>query len=207
MKQLDARVLRGETPSDHDLVVLGVPGFKDGAKLRQRCDALIQRLSRKDGELDLGDVEPTAVLWCEMNLEALYQASGFRRLESFVECCQRVGAQVVHDEDDALGCGVLFVRESTEELGEIDGRPPLGGLSHDTTCERLDGHEDVASSATTVLVVNSRGHARRRRDRNQHVIQQLLAGFVDAHLRPEGIAGLVVHVQDVLHGVYEGATV
>lgn len=60
-------------------------------------NSLRQAHVRQDGQLDFGDIEPTAVLGGVVNLQPLRQASGRVRGEGFVERAQLVSIEVIAD--------------------------------------------------------------------------------------------------------------
>ncbi len=61
------------------------------------------------GELDLGDVEPGAVFGGVVDLEALGQRERLLGFERLIQRSEGVGVQVVHDQHDLLGVGVVDV--------------------------------------------------------------------------------------------------
>ena len=91
-----SRLAGGELPMDTGLVVVarGDPGIDP---LFQRFDirrALVQALARKGGELDLGHVEPTAMLGRVMELQFLEDCMGFFRREGLVQRARLVGIEI-----------------------------------------------------------------------------------------------------------------
>ena len=91
-------VVRGELPIHlgPEAVAGGLPSGDLTAQNVDAIDASVQALADHDVEVDLGDVQPTAVLRGEEELEANPQGLGLRRREGFVECAGAVGAQIVH---------------------------------------------------------------------------------------------------------------
>ena len=61
-----------------------------------------------DAELDLGDVEPTAVLGGVDELEAVPQRLGLGWRKGLVQGAGAVGVQVVHHQCDSLGAAVAL---------------------------------------------------------------------------------------------------
>ena len=79
--QLDAGVVGGELPVDLGLDAVSgrLPSRDLVAEDLERVNAAVEALTGHDVELDLGDVEPTAVLWRVDELEAVPQGLGLGR--------------------------------------------------------------------------------------------------------------------------------
>src|SRR5215216_143257 len=95
--ELDAGIGGGELPADAP--ALGVAGGEPGSDLLgERLvigDTRGQALAGQDAELDLGDVQPTAVLGRVMELQLGGEASGFGGREGLIERGRGVGVEVV----------------------------------------------------------------------------------------------------------------
>ena len=74
--QLDAGVVRGELPVDLGLDAVSgrLPSRDLVVQDLEGVNAAVEALTGHDVELDLGDVEPTAMLWRVDELEAVPQA-------------------------------------------------------------------------------------------------------------------------------------
>lgn len=184
-----------------------MPRAEDGLEPIERADALVEGLPGENGELDFGDVQPAAVLGGVVDLKLLGEPARFVRFEGFVERRRRVGTQIIHDEDDSFGGGIDLIGELTKEVSEVDEGALVGGFSHDAPGEGLDREKDVGRTAPAVLVVYASSNTGFGRDRNTNVVEQLLTGFIDAHLRETCIVGTVVDLEHVLHGVHERSAV
>ena len=108
--EIHAGVVRGELPVDLalDAVSGRLPGRDLVAQDPEGGDAAVEALTDHDAELDLGDVEPTAVLGRVDELEAVPQGLGLGRRKGLVESAGAVGVQVVHHQCDSLGAGVAL---------------------------------------------------------------------------------------------------
>ena len=74
----------------------------------------------KDADLDLGHVEPTAMLGGVMHLEAAGDPTGFGGRVHLIQAGQRVGVEVVLHQADVLSLGI-----------DLIGQPPqLPGIVH-----------------------------------------------------------------------------
>jgi hypothetical protein len=184
-----------------------VPSVERRSEVDHRSDPLIKCLPGEDGKLNLGDVEPTTVFGGVVDLELLGEPARFFGLEGLVEGCRRVGAQIVHDQDDPLSGGIDLVGESTEKEREVDEGTLLGRFGYNAAHERLDGEEDIRGAAPPILVVDSKGNTGLRPEWYTNMVKQLLARFIEADLRKTGIIGPVIDLEHVLHGVHERAVV
>ena len=75
------------------------------------ADASVPTLTREDAQLDLRDVEPTAMLWCVMNLQLPGNAACLFRRKRFIERSELVRVEVVHDEANQFRFRVCNVYE------------------------------------------------------------------------------------------------
>lgn len=71
-----------------------------------------------------------------------------------------MGVQVVHDQHDALGVGIVHVDQLLNEVRPILLGAPLGDLSLTPTAQRLAGDEDIARAVPLVVVIDALGLAR-----------------------------------------------
>ena len=107
-------------------IALFFPYLEDFSQLGQGTDALMEALSRQNGELDLGDVEPASVLGCVMDFEFLGEPPSLGRRKRLIERSDRVCVQIVHHDDEFLRFAVGAVAKVADELGEVDLGPVLG---------------------------------------------------------------------------------
>jgi hypothetical protein len=64
-----------------------------------------------------------------------------------------VRVQVVADQHDLRSARVPLVTDGPQEVGEIDGRLPLGHRNVPLASQRFKGHEQVGHAAPLVFVV------------------------------------------------------
>ena len=85
--ELDAGVFGGEPPIHRrrTAVALGLPGPHGGLQGLLVADAPVGTLATEYAELGFGDIEPAAVLRSLVDLEAVPDPFGFRRLEGLVQ--------------------------------------------------------------------------------------------------------------------------
>ena len=142
-----------------------------------------------------------------MDLESFGQASGLCGREGFVQARERVRAEVVHDQDNGGDVRKGFIAETAEEVSHIDVGTVIGRLQQAPARQGFDSSEDIRGAAPLVLVVDSRHGSRSCREGHAGMLKQLLACFVEAHLRSSRVVGAMVDFEHVLHGAHERAIV
>ena len=109
-------------------------------KLRA-VDSTIEALTLQHTEFTFGDVQPTTVLGCVVDLQTLGQLASHVWCKRFVERTGRVGVEVVHHQNDLLRFGVELVQEITQRVRPIDLRATLRDSNVSVTPQRLAKHE------------------------------------------------------------------
>ena len=119
--ELDTGIGGSELPIN-PLLSRVAPGFPrlgfltQGIQIRKPT---VQALPGEDTEFQFGDIEPTAVLRGVMNLQALRQTPGGLRIEGFVERTRLMGVEVIADQPDAVGLGILDLQEVSHLLSRV----------------------------------------------------------------------------------------
>ena len=128
MLELDASIGAGEAPLYGALgrVALRFPRTHFLGKRFLVGDALIQTLASEHRELDLGHVQPRAVLGCVMNLQLTSDAPSLGRDERFIQGGGGMGVEVVQNQNDLLGLRVVAVDQLLYAMRPVELRPPLG---------------------------------------------------------------------------------
>ena len=98
----------------------------------------------QDAQLDLGHVQPTAVLGRVMKLQLLDKASGFRRLEGFVERTRPVRVEIVEHDADDFRLRVSFIHQPFHLLCKVHFGPLLSDLGVPPTSLPFAEQEEVA---------------------------------------------------------------
>jgi len=108
--KFDPGVLRRKLPGDFcvSVVTMALPCRDGCGGLGQAVHAPVQALANQNVQFDFGHVEPTAVLRGVDELEAVPKMLGLGRRKRFIERTGTVRVQVVHDQRNLSGVGVLF---------------------------------------------------------------------------------------------------
>ena len=77
----------------------------------------------QDGQLALGDVEPTAMLRRVMPLDLGRNAMRFSRLEPLIQTGRTVRVQVVGDQDDLVGIWKVVRDQLPQLFRKVQGGP------------------------------------------------------------------------------------
>src|SRR5215203_6788663 len=206
MLELDASIGAGEAPGYGALghVALGFPRIHFLSKCFSVGDALIQTLASEHRELDLGHVQPRAVLGCVMNLQLTSDAPGLGGGERFIQGGGSMGVEVVQNQHDLLGLWVVDVYQLLYAMCPVELGPPLGDTDVTPAGQGLTNDEEVGRPLTLVLVVVTGGVPRADGEGLPHFAHELLALLVEANLRETLVVGAGVDLKDVLHAPDEG---
>ena len=110
-----------------------------------------------------------------------------------------VGVEVVHDQHDGVGVGVVVGEQVLHLTGPVDPGPVGLGVDAAPAAQRLDPDEDRAGAVADVLAVFFPVPAGLGGDRVADLPQQLVGLLVHAHHRSAGIVGSGVDGQHVFH--------
>ena len=103
----------------------------------------------------------------------------------------RVGVEVVLDQHDLLGVGVVDVDQFLDAVRPVDAGAPVADHDLAPASQRLADHEQVAHPLALVLVVLPRRPPGRDGRGGVTSAEQLAAGLVQADLRAAGSYGRV----------------
>ena len=157
MLKFSASVLSGETPVNEgdSLVTLMFQRRDLSFQYHLVADSTVETLIAQDAQLYLGHIQPTAVYWSVMELQALGDASCFGWLEGIVQRAQLVSVEVVQHQPYRLCVRVCLVNQPPHLMSEVHSSAPLGHLDMPPASFRLTEHEQVSSAVSLVLVVIS----------------------------------------------------
>src|SRR5512132_2922520 len=199
--ELDAGILGGEPPVH--AAASRVAGRLPRGDLPREGHLVgqppVQALPGQHTQLDLGHVQPAAVLGCVVQLQPVGQPLGLRRRERRVQRRRRVGVEVVLDQHDHVGVGIVHIDQLPDAVRPVDPGPPLAHRHMPPATQRLAHQEHVAHPLPHVLVILACWPAGRGWQRRSHLGQQLPAGLVQTHLRAAWVIGPGVDLQHVLH--------
>src|SRR5215210_9591788 len=206
MLELDPRLLAGEAPvyGAFGRVAFGLPRTHFPSQTLPVGAAPLQTLAGEHRELDLGHVQPRAMLWGVMNLQLRSDAPGLSWSERLVEGGGGVGVEVVHHHHDSLGIRVVDLYHLLYAVRPVDLGPPLGDAAVAPANKGLGNDEEVGCPVTLVLVVVAGYSSWPTGKRFPHLAYELLALLIEAHLREALVVGAGVDFQNVLHTPEEG---
>src|SRR4249920_580387 len=90
---------------------------------------------------------------CVVDLQPAGQGVGLLRWECLVEGGDRVGVEIVHDQDDLVRVWVLDTQEMFDALGPVDSGAGGLGVGAAPTRQGFGPNEDRAGAAADVLAV------------------------------------------------------
>ena len=136
------------------------------------------------------------VWWISSRCASANACGGFERL---VERADAVGVEVVHDQHDGLGVGVVVGEQVVDLTGPVDLGSVGLGVDAAPAAQGFDPDEDRAGAVADVLAVFFAVLTGLGGDRVADLPEQLVGLLVHAHHRSAGIVGSGVDGQDVFH--------
>ena len=132
-------------------------------------------------------------------VDSLYERSGFRWRERFVERALRMRVEVVANQDYLPSLPVTSVEKGRHFDRPINLSALLadGGLT--PSGKRLGQHEDACCPATFIFVVNATRMFFRGRNRLSNFFVKLNRLFAHAEHRIVSIVGFLVGIEDFFH--------
>src|SRR5262245_54939254 len=109
-----------------------------------------------------------------MELELIQNPPSFRGRECLIQARSVVRVQVVLDQPDLLGTGIIDVYQLPHACGIVPSGAPFRHLDMTPAPQRFAHHELVADAFPLVLIVEPSPHARARRLERPHFAEQLL---------------------------------
>src|SRR5512132_213859 len=165
----------------------------------QIWDPPIQALQGKGTELDLGDIEPTAMLGGIVDLQTRGEPSGLLWRECLIERANPMRIEVITDQTDTFSLWITGVQQLLHLSGPVNSRLMLSDTDSTQTTQRLCEHEDIGGAVPLVLVVVSLGFPLFRWQRLPDFLNQLHGLFIHAHQRDLRIVRPMINLQDILH--------
>src|SRR5215210_4313439 len=155
MLELDPRLFAGEAPVNGAFgrVAFGLPRTHFPSQTLPVGDAPIQTLAGEHRELDLGHVQPRAMLWSVVDLQLRSDAPGLGRGERLIEGGGSMGVEVVHHQHYSLGLWVVDLYKLLYAVRPIDLRSSLGDAAVAPAGQRFGNDEEVGRPLTLILVV------------------------------------------------------
>src|SRR5713101_501120 len=185
------------------LVACLLPGRDPLVHLLHGGDASTQGLSSQDGEFDLGHIQPTTMKGSVMDLQLLRQSPGFCWFKGLIEGGGRVRVQIVHDQDDLVGLGIVHVDQLAHKVCPVDFGAPLPDLEKALARQRFEGDIDVTPAIGIILIVDSLGMAWLHGQGLPQFRDQLFSPFIQTDVWALCIVGARVDLQDLFHMVDE----
>src|SRR5215468_2921305 len=187
---MDARF--GEIP-------LLFPGRHFRRYQRLAVEPSVQALAIHDVDLRFRHVQPTTVLGCVMQFDLIQEPTCLFRRERLVEARAVMGVQVVLNQADSLGLGVINVHQLPDAFGIVPPSTVFRHLNMTPPPQRFAQHQLVADTFPLILIIDPGRLTPARPLCWSHFAEQLLARFIEAH---HGIARIVrqpIGLQHILH--------
>ena len=185
MFQLDTGILSSELPVDggRSLITSCFPGSHFFAKELFLPDTLVQALTGKDIEFNLSHIEPTAMLWRVVELNAFQNAPRFFWDKRFIESGWLVDAEVVLHESDARRMGIPDIDQDFQALGIVNHRSAVSHFDMPPTAERFEKHEEIAGAMPFIFIIIALRRTWLHRQWCTCLANQLFCAFIETNYR------------------------
>ena len=128
-----------------------------------------------------------------------------RRRKGVIERTGGMGREVIEDDPDLLGLGIMDIEKLAHALGEVASRAMLGDLDLAPGAVRVEENEQIDRAIAPILAVVAFEPTRCGRDRLAHLADQLGRALIEAYHRPPRIGCFGIEVEHVLHAGDVGA--
>jgi len=181
-----------------DLIAMILPSQHLRLDFLHAVDPARQTLADHHIQFDFGNIEPTAMLGCVDELEAIPERLGLIGRKRLVQRSGVVRVQIVHHQCDLLGICVVS-RNVLKKLCPVGFGLALGHFRQPLSCQGLACHKDIADAATFILVVVPLGFIRSSRQRHSRLTDQLSGSLIHADHRQGCVVWSPVYVEDLFH--------
>jgi hypothetical protein len=135
------------------VVALLFPGGDFGDEAIFFVNASVEALAAQDVDFDFDHVQPTGVLGREVEFQAAQDAVGFRRRKGFVKCAGGMGREIVENDPDDVGLGVMEIDEIAHACGKILGGAPFSDLDPAPGPMRVEEDEEINRPIAPVFTI------------------------------------------------------
>lgn len=118
-------------------------------------DTPVEALPREDAQFDFCDIEPTAVLGGVVDLKPFSKPASLFGWKRFIQGCDGMDVEVVHDEPYAQCIRIAFVEHTFNPPCPIHSGPVLGYLDVSPARQGFDFEKDLCDAVADVFVVYS----------------------------------------------------
>lgn len=169
------------------------PGRHGVLHRRPIAEPLPQTLPGKHAQFKLGHVEPGAVLEGVCGSPACRSGTLSQPGKRSVEGSGRVSVDLIHDQHNPRGVGVMNIDQALDTVGKINARPLVADRHVPPASQRLDQEQADHATPHVFRVVAGRmtGY---RRQWGTHLTEQEAAGLIQADDRSGRITGASVDI-------------
>src|SRR6266487_1595271 len=198
---LSASISAGKAPMDAAVmrIALSRQGHNVLPEVIEALDAFGQTPPLKNADLDLGHIQPTAMLGRVMHLQSLPDALRFLRSERLVEAGRRVCVEIVHHQANHTCLGIDLIGQPADRLSKIQPGALLAHLDTTASGQRFDEHKQVRRPQALIFRVGALRITRLDRQWLADLPMDHQWLFVKTDQRGGGIIGLGIQVQHILH--------
>ena len=197
MLKFSSSVLSGKTPIDdgYSPVTLTFKCQDLSFQYHLVADSTVETPVAEDTQLYLSHVQPAAVFWSVVKLQALGDTPRFGWLERIIQRTELVSVEIVEHQPYRLCARVCLVNQPPHLMSEVHGSATLGHLDMPPATFGFTEHEQVAGAVSLVLVVISLHPSRPCPYSGPFISHQLLGCLIETDHGMIGVVVLLVQVQ------------
>src|SRR5258708_2087387 len=198
-------IIGGKAPRDGAALSIAL-GIKGGNQLVQVLHAghpTRQTASRKDTDLDLRHVQPTAMFGRVMKLDSLQDPPRLGWREGFIQGSGRMRVEVILHDANVFHVRIDRIDQPSDAVRVVDLGTVLGHLDMAPARQRLDEEKQIGGAQAFILVINALGLSWLHRLGRAHVSLWSDEFFVEADRRIAWVVLFFVQIQHILHGRYK----
>src|SRR6266581_3217109 len=194
-------VIGGKAPRDGAALSIAL-GLQDSDALAQYLHAFHaarHRAPRKNTDLDLGHIQPTAVFGRVVELHPLQNPPGLCWFKGFIQGSGRMGVQVILHDAHILGVRIHRIDQPLDAVSVVDLGAVLGHLHMAPACQRFDKEKQIGCPQPLILVINPLWLSWLQRLWRPHIRLRCHELFVEADGWIVWVVLLFVEVQHIFH--------
>src|SRR6266581_6809893 len=194
-------VIGGKAPRDGAALSIAL-GLQDSDALAQYLHAFHaarQTTPRKNTDLDLGHIQPTAVFGRVVELHPLQNPPGLCWFKGFIQGSGRMGVQVILHDAHILGVRIHRIDQPLDAVSVVNLGTVLGHLHMAPASQRFDKEKQIGCPQPLILVINPLWLSWLQRLWRPHIRLRCHELFVEADGWIVWVVLLFVEVQHIFH--------
>src|SRR5258708_25864565 len=156
--ELVTSIIGGKAPRDGAAlsIAIGLQGSNTLVQVLHACHPTRQTASRKDTDLDLRHVQPTAMFGRVMKLDSLQDPPRLGWREGFIQGSGRMRVEVILHDANVFHVRIDRIDQPSDAVRVVDLGTVLGHLDMAPARRRLDEEKQIGGAPALILSKNTR---------------------------------------------------